>query len=414
MKRHLSASPTVGILGAGIMGCSVALYLARKNINTVLIDAASQPFMGASGWNEGKIHLGYLYGADSSLNTARKLIPGGLNFPVLVKDLVARDFDTGMVTGHNDRYLIHKKSVVNSDTAFRQAQRVSALTQEHPDADNYFVPLHKIIPRRLTASELGNEYNMEEIVSGFEVPERSVSTQRLSRYYLDALASCSQIECVMGHRVVAAKNMDEKTHRWYAETVDSSGDKESFGPFDYIVNALWERRGKIDASLGIPVPATITNRYRVSIFARTIESVDIKSAVIAVGPFGDIKNYDGNNLYLSWYDSGLLIESHDLSPPVCPILGLDEQTEVAREKLEELGKIIPGVRSLFDSFETFQVRGGWVYAVGQGALNNPKSELHRRDKIGAFSKQGYFSVDTGKYSMAPFLARQVADAIVGE
>jgi len=42
----------VGILGAGIMGCSLALLLARRGARVTLIDQASAPLSGASRWNE--------------------------------------------------------------------------------------------------------------------------------------------------------------------------------------------------------------------------------------------------------------------------------------------------------------------------------------------------------------------------
>ena len=59
----------VAVLGAGILGSCIALLLARKGITVDLFDLESAPMSGASRWNEGKIHLGYLYGADTTLET---------------------------------------------------------------------------------------------------------------------------------------------------------------------------------------------------------------------------------------------------------------------------------------------------------------------------------------------------------
>jgi len=72
--------PRVAILGAGIMGGSTALYLASKGVDVSLFDAASEPFSAASRWNEDKIHLGYLYSCDTSLHTARKILPDNLAY----------------------------------------------------------------------------------------------------------------------------------------------------------------------------------------------------------------------------------------------------------------------------------------------------------------------------------------------
>jgi glycine/D-amino acid oxidase-like deaminating enzyme len=59
----------VAVIGAGIMGGATALFLARRGVEVVLFEAAPAPFAGASRWNEGKIHLGFLYAADPSLRT---------------------------------------------------------------------------------------------------------------------------------------------------------------------------------------------------------------------------------------------------------------------------------------------------------------------------------------------------------
>ena len=64
-----------------------------------------------------------------------------------------------------------------------------------------------------------------------------------------------------------------------------------------------------------------------------------------------------------------------------------------------------------DGAESIRLEGGWVFAMGQGALSDPGSGLHRRDRFGIRQAGRYFSVDTGKYSTAPALAREVADRI---
>ena len=53
-----------------------------------------------------------------------------------------------------------------------------------------------------------------------------------------------------------------------------------------------------------------------------------------------------------------------------------------------------------------------MHAAGQGALSDPNSSLHRRSDYGIARLGSYYSIDTGKYSTAPWLARQVADSIM--
>ncbi|MGR9073749.1 MAG: FAD-dependent oxidoreductase [Gammaproteobacteria bacterium] len=409
-KRRVKPYPATAVLGAGIMGSSVALLLARKGFKVVLIDAAPSAFMGASRWNEGKIHLGYLYSADPSLKTAQSLIPGGVAFPSLVKDLLGRDVKDAVTPG-NETYLIHRRSVASADDAFGMACRISELCREYPDCDRYFVPLSRSRPRLLSRSELEGKYNSQEIVAAYEVPERSVSTKRLADYFVEALVSEKCIEPLWRRRVVSVRKKNSAGTEWFVDVVDGFGNQECIGPFGAVVNALWEGRGEIDASVGISPSRSWTHRYRVSLFARTREPVELDNAVIAVGPFGDVKNYDGRNLYLSWYEAGLLEENREVRPPSAPKPNGPEVIKIMEEKFKRLAELIPGVMNVRSDLEGFQLRGGWVYASGGGPLSDPRSGLHRRDDIGVKHLYGYFSVDTGKYSMAPLFACEVASAI---
>lgn len=397
----MSRCGAAAVLGAGIMGSSVALLLARRGVRVSLIDAAAEPFAGASRWNEGKIHLGYLYGADPSLATARALIPGGLRFRGIVEQLLDRRLPDAVVTPHGDRYVIHRRSVASAEQVWALAQRISALTRAHESAQEYFGPLEP--PRLLSRREIDASYDGDTIVAAIEVPERSVSTPPIADWFVDALHGTPGIEIVVQHRVA---RVSEHRGQWMVHTQEGS-----LGPFDAVVNALWEGRPAVDATVGLATADAWTHRYRVSIFARTKRPVDVRSAVIAVGPFGDVKSYDGTSLYLSWYDAGLLAESHDLQAPRAPELSATDAQRVADETLERLASIIRGIGEVRERVETLAVRGGWVYAVGRGGLRDVRSELHRRDRVGTLARRGYFSVDTGKYSIAPALALQVADAI---
>lgn len=69
------------------MGSSTALHLAGLGVPVTLFDREPEPFCGASRWNEGKIHLGFLYAADPTLETARSVLPGGLDFSDQIEQL---------------------------------------------------------------------------------------------------------------------------------------------------------------------------------------------------------------------------------------------------------------------------------------------------------------------------------------
>src|SRR5581483_10679988 len=101
----------VAVLGAGIMGSAAALLLARRGAAVTLYDAAAAPFSGASRWNEGKIHLGFLYAGDPSFETAERLLPGGLAFKPAIEALLGTSLAPA-ITAQDDVFLIHRDSVV--------------------------------------------------------------------------------------------------------------------------------------------------------------------------------------------------------------------------------------------------------------------------------------------------------------
>jgi hypothetical protein len=52
-----------------------------------------------------------------------------------------------------------------------------------------------------------------------------------------------------------------------------------------------------------------------------------------------------------------------------------------------------------------------IFAWGSTDIDDPSSELHRRDVIGVGSHDGYHTVNTGKLTTAPVIALDVADAV---
>ncbi len=400
---------TVAVLGAGIMGSTTALLLARRGTAVSLFDAEDQPFSGASRWNEGKIHLGFLYAADRSLQTARRLLPGGLAFRDDVETLLGpclRD----ATTREDDLYLIHKNSVAGPDDVAAYFEAVMGLARDHPDAGRYLVDLRRAGVERLGRSELDRLAGSAEIVAGFRTPERSVSTTVVADRFVAALSAEPRIEPHYATRVRGVRPVrSDASGPWLIDT-----DRGLEGPFDAVVNALWQGRPIVDASLG-PLPETTwSHRYRLALFVRTLRPLAMPSAVIAVGPFGDTKNYDGRDFYLSWYPAGLRAEGNQVAPPAVRLPDDAERKRIAASTFAELGRLLPSVRSIADNIDELRVEGGWVFAIGAGSLADPDATLHQRYRVGIDHKGSYISVDTGKYSIAPRLAREIVALLLGE
>jgi glycerol-3-phosphate dehydrogenase len=73
------ADVEVAVIGAGVVGCAVALVLARRGAAVSLLEAEKEPALGASGANSGVLHTGF----DS--------IPGELETELMLASNAARE-----------------------------------------------------------------------------------------------------------------------------------------------------------------------------------------------------------------------------------------------------------------------------------------------------------------------------------
>jgi glycine/D-amino acid oxidase-like deaminating enzyme len=398
----------VAVLGAGIMGSSTALQLARRGIDVTLYDQATVPFAGASRWNEGKIHLGFLYAADPTLRTARAVVEGGLDFKDQVVQLTGMSFEA-VTTAVEDIYLVHRDSVISADGVQAYFEATAAMVAASPSAGRYLVDVSACRARRLTASELEATSAPEVVTAGFGVPERSVNTQVVADAFVEALHAEPRVSFAMEQRVDAVRPDDENRSRWF---VHSSAGKD--GPFGAVVNALWEGRPAVDASIGHRPDTAPQHRYRVSLFARTRTVVDTPCVVLGVGPFGDVKNYGGRDFYLSWYPLGLLARAEAIEPPAVSTMTPGARLHLARDVFDALSARLPWVEHIRCVADDVRVEGGWVYSQGSGELDDPRSSVHQRSRLGVTKVGTYYSVDTGKYSVAPSLAAGLARSIVDD
>jgi glycine/D-amino acid oxidase-like deaminating enzyme len=400
----------IAVLGGGMLGLCTALELTRRGKHVTLIEGATDIMQGASRWNEGKIHLGYLYAADPSFNTATRIIPGGLAFVELLEHHLCQSLDA--FTTEDDVFLVHRGSVVSADSFASYAARVSELVRQaasRNDAPRYLTDVRNGRVHRLAPSQLAEVTSSSDVVAGFRVPERSVSTVPIADLLCRAVRAEPRIELHVATRVEGVHRRDDGR----MDVAIRNGADSAFDGFDVVVNALWEGRPAIDASLGVMPPAPWSHRFRVALFAHAPRS-RLRSAVLCTGPFGDVKRYADGRLYLSWYQAGLLAEGHAIEPPRDQAtLTPERQATVKERTLAALADYFPRVADLPGAASELEVHGGWVYAIGQGSLADRASTLHQRDKFAVSVDRGYISVDTAKYSLAPWLAERVAGLVAG-
>jgi glycine/D-amino acid oxidase-like deaminating enzyme len=399
----------IAVVGGGLQGCAVALELARRGHAVELFDEQPNLMTGASRNSEGKIHLGYVYAADSSLRTARLMCRGAAAFGPLLRRWIGDAYDEISVS-QPFRYAVHRDSLLDGDALATTYHAISLLVREafeRPweghDPDHDWAHL-----RRLERDET-SAYT-DDVTAVFETAEVAIDTEELADAMAKAVLATDGILVRTWSRVMSA---EPSTRR--LTVLDESRGLRLTGRFDHVVNCAWNGRLTIDASAGVSPPAAWT--FRMKYFARVFAPVGAEtppSTTVVLGAFGDIVDFGGGNFYLSWYPACRLGWSSALSPPNWP------SALVAHEARRRTSQIIDGLAAVAPSVASFQgtiadatVGGGIIYAQGSTDVSDPRSGFHERYDVGPRSFGGYHTVDTGKMTLAPLFALDVADRIDG-
>jgi hypothetical protein len=400
------------VLGGGFQGCCIALALAERGVPVHLYDRAQDLLMRTAVVNEGKLHLGYVYAGDGGLATARTMIRGALAFAPFVQHHLGVDahwFDRSTPF----TYLIHRDSLLTLDQVARYLQTVHTLIFEAANdrKDAYFgIELGNPL-RPWTARDLASVYNQALVVGAFDTPEVAIEPVALARRLRARIAATSLIELRTRQTVRAVREKRKGL------SVLSDGPQGTVQQtYRHVVNALWDSRLAIDATVDQYPSRSCLYRLKYGIRARcSLQEHNLPSVTIMLGPFGDLVAYRGGDIYLSWYPVCMRSVSDSLVPPHWP-LEPDESlsSEMVRESLDAMAKIVRPLHYLdVQNLTDVSVKGGVIVAWGRTDIDDPASELHRRHEIGVTSRGDYHSVDPGKFTMAPLFATITADRICG-
>ncbi|MDX1641784.1 MAG: hypothetical protein R3220_08795, partial [Balneolaceae bacterium] len=125
-------------------------------------------------------------------------------------------------------------------------------------------------------------------------------------------------------------------------------------------------------------------------------------------------NFKEKGLFLSWYPIGRTGWSEEYTPPDWDSDLTDEvRMEVFNKSFEQMAFRIPSVKKLAFKPEDVKPVGGVIYALGNQDVDKANSKLHMRHQAGIESHGNYHSVNTGKYTLVPYLGVKIADRIEG-
>jgi glycine/D-amino acid oxidase-like deaminating enzyme len=403
-------SAEVLILGAGLQGAGVALELAGRGASVTLVDQDPRPLNRASLRNEGKIHLGLIYANDRSRATAFLQLEGALRFRSILSRWLGGD--EWLVPSAPFYYLVARDSVVAPDELAEHYAAVEQRCRERLDQDaglDYLGVRPQSLVRALEDSEIAAYFEPARFIAGFETEERAVDTEVMAAALRRALAEAPAITFLPSRLV---KTISEDGDRFRVEG-DSPGGPWSIRA-EQVVNATWERRLALDRQLGIPPPEHLLHRLKFRLIGRLPQELRAAPSVsMVLGRYGDVVIRPDGTAYLSWYPAGLSGWSHDVEPPrdwdpVCRgEVGVTQAQTIASEFKAAIAEWWPRMAEL----EPVQVDAGAIVALGRSDVDDVRSRLHDRSRIGVTSLGRYHSVDPGKLTTAPLFAIEAADRV---
>lgn len=398
---------SVAIVGAGITGTAASLMLADAGYRVCLFDKAASPMSGASRVNEGKIHLGFVYVNDPSLRSLDVMVDTAVVFRSILERWIAKAvFDSAVTQPFN--YIVPRDTQVPpEDIEYKfglVVEKIRAAEKRHGTA---------YLGRERTAiwqakAQADECYDRGYILAHYETMERSVDTHVLGEALSDCVRCHPGIELLLNHEIT---RIQETPTAWNLSCGNGETPK-NFGPFDYVVNAGWDGRLKLDEQVMGPDKVRWYHRFKHALNLHPAEANGIPNFTAIIGAYGDVIRYPSGRVYLSYYPAGMLSAGSTIEA-VQTAYSETTRNAIASGTIEGLCKFVPAIAEAFSSCHPSgrDVAGGIIMARGQTDIDDNRSELHQRYNIGIRQKGNYLSIDTGKYTCGPALAAEAVRRI---
>jgi glycine/D-amino acid oxidase-like deaminating enzyme len=402
---------SIAIFGAGILGTCTALELADRGHRLTVFERNAEPLSEASLYNEGKLHLGFVYAADPSFRTAERMIRGAAQFMDVLGRWIPHAALCTLPTRPFD-YVVHRDTMVTVPEIEAHFGRVRRTLGELLPPRPVVRPFDASRPvwRRLTGDELATRYDPAVIEAAYETCEIAVDTWAVANHLRAALRAHPGIELVTHASVIRA---EDRAGGGFDVVFEAQGEHRA-GPFAAVVNALWANRPAVDQRYRLTLRGPWIIRRKLGVNLQCGRAPDtLASFTVMLGPFGDVVAYRSGRVYLSWYPACMIgttmgAEETDWN---AVLRGVDFNT-VRRETIDALARICPAAGNLEAiASADVVVNGGSIFALGRTDIDDLGSQLHERLDTGGAGRGAYFSVDTAKFTLAPAVALQTADRV---
>lgn len=396
------------MIGSGILGSLVALELASKGIDVELLERNPSVMGEASLHNEGKIHLGFIYAKDTSLETARGMVGGALRFREIVWRLTGFRTETALSTPFF--YAVHRNSLIPPVAFQRHIGRTLGLIEEtiRKTGGRYVDGSTSQQVRQVPRSQWADDLDSDEFLEVFETSELSVDPRAVAEAVRQAVERESRIHLRLNSTVEEVSVVDSAVELRISEFKTSRS-----ACYRAVVNASWSDLIRLDRSAGLASPSSWSYRFKLATRSDIQADLqELRSLTVVLGPFGDIVNFGPRGVFVSWYPTGRLMFSTD---EVVEDWNADRfrplRDEAFSKSVTTWNLLSQHFKDIGVTLDNSAPMGGIILADGLDDVDVQSSGLHYRSGKALRQKGQYFSVNTGKYTVAPSLAVRVAQRV---
>jgi hypothetical protein len=427
-----STRSNIAILGAGIMGCCVALELARRGFKVDLIDRAAGPMTAASLHNEGKLHLGFVYAKDPDKKTHRLMALGSLSFARIIEKLTGTQ-PCDLAPSMPFHYFVPVDSqlpVSAIEQHFYEVER-TIVDLSRATGDRYLnIETERFFARNSDADH-SRMFAPDVTAGSFSTQERSVSPTTVAHALERAIAHQPNVNFIGNTKVLSIERLPSGDI-----TVEFARNGETTArTWACVANCSWDSKMWLDRAAGLVEDGPWLLRYKATITIATGASLpqDTLSATGILGPYGDLVSWSDGSYYISWYPLCRLTQTTNMDPnklyalvqlqaksrdlqitlPGLTASGGSSLSEEAfvRMNISAMAAFVPSMARLLDHAAACRIGGGVILARGATDIEDPESCLHQRIAVGPVAHGSYVSINTGKYCTAPWFSLAAADMI---
>lgn len=403
----------IAIIGCGVGGACTALELAKYAQDVTIFESSAKILNRTSAHTPGRLGLGFHYPGDYSLETAKTILSAAIVLKQTYPSAIVGYKDSDRSSLSKGWYFLTKDSQTSSDAFLDYCSKIRDVynnlcittnTQFFGHANDFY--------RILLPSEYEKIIDKNKVILGIETHESIINWPILANQIKQELSLYKNIHILTNHRVLSLSRQNN-VYKILVK-VDESYDLEDV--FDIIINSSCDYRISLDHKFGFKEQKDWVNRLKFLVQIKlSADMSEFHSMFFARGPFAMFTNAGEGVGYCTYGPStnreqinAINYLPQEWENYISHGFEHDKEQEIGLEIISGVSKYIPHIKNA----KLARVIAGVVQHPGYANIYDPNSDMHVRNKTGIYNyAPGYYSLDTGKLSFAPYYGKELCKII---